>query len=95
MGSLLVKHILFFHIQVLSQWWICHHAYHVFSTIVALPFLSLFDTVLICKRCRNFCESYDMKPHSTKIFRDIVNALGAFIQSQFMNQPGGPAAQSG
>ena len=36
-----------------------------------------------------------MKPHSTKIFRDIVNALGAFIQSQFMNQPGGPASQSG
>ncbi|GFN84285.1 protein mon2 homolog, partial [Plakobranchus ocellatus] len=43
----------------------------------------------------NFCQSYDMKPHSTKIFRDIVNALGAFIQSQFMNQPGGPAAQAG
>ncbi|KAL8578582.1 hypothetical protein ACOMHN_015038 [Nucella lapillus] len=44
---------------------------------------------------RSFCESYDMKQHSTKIFRDIVNALGAFIQSQFMNPPGGPAAQSG
>ena len=40
-------------------------------------------------------QSYDMKPHSTKIFRDIINALGAFIQSQFMNQPGGPAAQTG
>nr|KAG5711390.1 hypothetical protein BaRGS_025817 [Batillaria attramentaria] len=37
---------------------------------------------------RSFCESYDMKQHSTKIFRDIVNALGAFIQSQFMNPPG-------
>lgn len=44
---------------------------------------------------RNFCESYDMKQHSTKIFRDIVNALGAFIQSQFMNPPSGQAAQSG
>lgn len=44
---------------------------------------------------KSFCESYDMKLHSTKIFRDIVNALGAFIQSQFMNQPGGPATQSG
>ncbi|KAK7101826.1 protein MON2 homolog [Littorina saxatilis] len=44
---------------------------------------------------KNFCESYDMKQHSTKVFRDIVNALGAFIQSQFMNAPGGPASQSG
>ena len=26
-----------------------------------------------------------MKPHATKIFRDIVNGLGAFIQSQFVN----------
>ncbi|XP_052779500.1 protein MON2 homolog isoform X2 [Mya arenaria] len=43
---------------------------------------------------RSFCLSYDMKPHSTKIFRDMVNGIGAFIQSQFMNQPGGQAAQS-
>lgn len=42
---------------------------------------------------RSFCLSYDMKPHSTKIFRDMVNGIGAFIQSQFMNPPGGPAAQ--
>ncbi|KAK2183612.1 hypothetical protein NP493_305g03033 [Ridgeia piscesae] len=34
---------------------------------------------------RNFCQCYDMKPHSTKVFRDIVNGLGAFIQSQFVN----------
>ena len=34
-----------------------------------------------------------MKPHSTKIFRDMINGIGAFIQSQFMNPPGGPAAQ--
>ncbi|ESO95645.1 hypothetical protein LOTGIDRAFT_214760 [Lottia gigantea] len=44
---------------------------------------------------KSFVVSYDMKPHSTKIFRDIVNSLGAFVQSQFMNPPGGPAAQSG
>lgn len=25
-----------------------------------------------------------MKPHSTKVFRDIVNALGSFIQSLFI-----------
>ncbi|KAJ8301798.1 hypothetical protein KUTeg_020785 [Tegillarca granosa] len=43
---------------------------------------------------RSFCESYDMKPHSTKIFRDMVNGIGSFIQSQFMNPPGGPAAQT-
>ncbi|XP_055882628.1 protein MON2 homolog isoform X4 [Biomphalaria glabrata] len=41
-----------------------------------------------------FCQSYDMKPHSTKIFRDIVNALGAFIQSLFMNPQGGPVSQT-
>ena len=34
---------------------------------------------------RCFCQSYDMKPHSTKIFANIVNALGAFIQSLFVH----------
>ena len=34
---------------------------------------------------RCFCQSYDMKPHSTKIFANIVNALGSFIQSLFVN----------
>ncbi|KAH9512973.1 Endocytosis and vacuole integrity protein [Bulinus truncatus] len=43
---------------------------------------------------RSFCQSYDMKPHSTKIFRDIINALGAFIQSLFMNPQGGPVTQA-
>ncbi|XP_066580371.1 protein MON2 homolog isoform X1 [Amia ocellicauda] len=48
---------------------------------------------------RSFCQSYDMKQHSTKVFRDIVNALGSFIQSLFIvpstgtpatvNTPGG------
>ncbi|KAM9028799.1 protein MON2 homolog isoform 4-T4 [Ara ararauna] len=33
---------------------------------------------------RCFCQSYDMKQHSTKVFRDIVNALGSFIQSLFL-----------
>ncbi|XP_036373628.1 protein MON2 homolog isoform X2 [Megalops cyprinoides] len=33
---------------------------------------------------RSFCQSYDMKQHSTKVFRDIVNALGSFIQSVFI-----------
>ncbi|GFS01930.1 protein MON2 homolog [Elysia marginata] len=55
----------------------------------------LHKLLILPELIRNFCQSYDMKPHSTKIFRDIVNALGAFIQSQFMNQPGGPAAQPG
>ncbi|KAL4226466.1 hypothetical protein ACF0H5_014449 [Mactra antiquata] len=41
---------------------------------------------------KSFCLSYDMKPHSTKIFRDMINGIGAFIQSQFMHPPGGPAA---
>jgi len=33
-----------------------------------------------------------MKPHSTKIFRDMINGIGAFIQSQFMHPPGGPSS---
>uniref|UniRef100_A0A7M4EM04 Protein MON2 homolog n=1 Tax=Crocodylus porosus TaxID=8502 RepID=A0A7M4EM04_CROPO len=33
---------------------------------------------------RSFCQFYDMKQHSTKVFRDIVNALGSFIQSLFL-----------
>ena len=44
---------------------------------------------------RSFCESYDMKPHSTKIFRDIVNGIGAFIQSQFVNATVSQSAQAG
>ncbi|KAH9363344.1 hypothetical protein HPB48_006450 [Haemaphysalis longicornis] len=30
---------------------------------------------------KSFCESYDMKDHSTKIFQDMVNALGAYVQA--------------
>lgn len=42
---------------------------------------------------RSFCQSYDMKQHSTKVFRDIVNALGSLIQSLFLVPPTGtPAA---
>ncbi|CAB3242619.1 unnamed protein product [Arctia plantaginis] len=42
-----------------------------------------------------FCECYDMKPHATNIFQDIVNALGAYVQSLFVasnvNTPSGSA----
>ncbi|XP_062930871.1 protein MON2 homolog isoform X5 [Cynocephalus volans] len=41
---------------------------------------------------RSFCQSYDMKQHSTKVFRDIVNALGSFIQSLFLVPPTGSPA---
>ncbi|XP_041965197.1 protein MON2 homolog isoform X2 [Alosa sapidissima] len=42
---------------------------------------------------RSFCQSYDMKQHSTKVFRDIVNALGSFIQSLFIvPSAGNPAS---
>uniref|UniRef100_A0A3B3QB26 Protein MON2 homolog n=1 Tax=Paramormyrops kingsleyae TaxID=1676925 RepID=A0A3B3QB26_9TELE len=44
---------------------------------------------------RSFCQSYDMKPHSTKVFRDIVNALGSFIQSLFIAPSTGSPAPSG
>ncbi|RWS16388.1 protein MON2-like protein [Dinothrombium tinctorium] len=36
---------------------------------------------------RSFCLFYDMKPHSSKIFRDIVNALGVYTQSVFISPP--------
>lgn len=36
---------------------------------------------------RSFCLFYDMKPHSSKIFRDIVTALGLYVQSQFISPP--------
>lgn len=41
---------------------------------------------------RSFCQSYDMKQHSTKVFRDIVNALGSFIQSLFLVPSAGNAS---
>ncbi|XP_028305076.1 protein MON2 homolog isoform X2 [Gouania willdenowi] len=41
---------------------------------------------------RSFCQSYDMKQHSTKVFRDIVNALGSFIQSLFIVPNAGNSA---
>uniref|UniRef100_A0A8C1MG53 Protein MON2 homolog n=1 Tax=Cyprinus carpio TaxID=7962 RepID=A0A8C1MG53_CYPCA len=44
---------------------------------------------------RSFCQSYDMKQHSTKVFRDIVNALGSFIQSLFiLPSAGNPSSTS-
>ena len=36
-----------------------------------------------------------MKKHSTKIFQDIVNGLGAFIQSQFVSQQPTQPQQTG
>uniref|UniRef100_A0A671NL86 Protein MON2 homolog n=1 Tax=Sinocyclocheilus anshuiensis TaxID=1608454 RepID=A0A671NL86_9TELE len=43
---------------------------------------------------QSFCQSYDMKQHSTKVFRDIVNALGSFIQSLFILPSAGNASQT-
>ncbi|XP_071483188.1 protein MON2 homolog [Diadema antillarum] len=45
----------------------------------------LHKICLQSKLLRMFCQSYDMKPHSTKIFANIVNALGVFTQSLFMH----------
>ena len=36
-----------------------------------------------------------MKPHSTKIFRDLVNAIGSYIQCMFLTNTGGPNAALG
>ncbi|XP_073959007.1 mon2 homolog, regulator of endosome-to-Golgi trafficking [Choristoneura fumiferana] len=31
-----------------------------------------------------FCSCYDLRPHATNIFQDVVNALGAYVQSLFV-----------
>lgn len=33
----------------------------------------------------SFCKCYDLKKHTTHIFQDIVNSLGAYVQSLFVN----------
>lgn len=33
----------------------------------------------------SFCRCYDLKDHSTNIFQDIINSLGAFVQSLFVS----------
>ncbi|CAH1153236.1 unnamed protein product [Phaedon cochleariae] len=34
---------------------------------------------------RSFCECYDLNAHTTSIFQDMVNSLGAYVQSLFVN----------
>lgn len=36
---------------------------------------------------KSFCECYDLKDHATNIFQDIVNSLGAYVQSLFVMAP--------
>ncbi|KAK6620142.1 hypothetical protein RUM44_006542 [Polyplax serrata] len=38
------------------------------------------------KIVKAFCECYDLKAHSTNIFQDIINSLGAYVQSLFADQ---------
>lgn len=33
----------------------------------------------------SFCKCYDLKDHATNIFQDIINSLGAFVQSLFVS----------
>lgn len=33
----------------------------------------------------SFCSCYDLNKHTTSIFQDIVNSLGAYVQSLFVN----------
>ncbi|CAG5101303.1 Similar to mon2: Protein MON2 homolog (Drosophila melanogaster) [Cotesia congregata] len=35
----------------------------------------------------SFCECYDLKQHTTHIFQDIVNSLGAYVHNLFINSP--------
>ncbi|CAG9759422.1 unnamed protein product [Ceutorhynchus assimilis] len=34
----------------------------------------------------SFCKCYDLRKHTTSIFQDIVNSLGAYVQSLFVSQ---------
>lgn len=49
---------------------------------------SIFSELLL-----SFCKCYDLRPHATNIFQDIVNSMGAYLQSLFVasqiNMPGG------
>lgn len=36
----------------------------------------------------DLCQSYDLQPHATNIFQDIVNSLGAYVQSLFVGNTG-------
>jgi len=36
----------------------------------------------------SFCECYDLKLHSTKIFRDIIDSLAGYVQSLFNSVTG-------
>jgi Dimerisation and cyclophilin-binding domain of Mon2/Guanine nucleotide exchange factor in Golgi transport N-terminal len=35
----------------------------------------------------SFCKCYDLKDHATNIFQDIINSLGAYVQSLFVSSP--------
>ena len=39
---------------------------------------------------RSFCEYYDMQEHSSRIFSDIIDAVGGFIQSYLTTTPAAP-----
>lgn len=34
----------------------------------------------------SFCKCYDLKDHATNIFQDIINSLGAYVQSLLVSQ---------
>ncbi|CAH1264447.1 MON2 [Branchiostoma lanceolatum] len=44
---------------------------------------------------RCFCQSYDMKQHSTKVFRDLNAAVGSYIQTLFLLAPSSSAGSGG
>jgi hypothetical protein len=73
-------------LKLLQQHYMLLKMLKIFSTFICFPrkHFHLFY--------RSFCQSYDMKQHSTKVFRDIVNALGSFIQSLFLVPPTGNPA---
>ena len=92
--SLLVKFI--DHDKPLWQRTLAVEVLHVFTAKPKLlKLVSLFDNgwLSFLYHCRSFCVNYDMQLHSTKVFGDIIDALGGFIQA-YLTAPSTPISVS-
>ena len=61
-----------------------HVVYMLYCEIIKL--MCTDKNLLLLVSYRSFCESYDMQEHSSKIFGDIIDGLGGFIQSNLTSQ---------
>ena len=92
--SLLVKFI--DHDKPLWQRTLAIEVLHVFTAkpkLLKLVFLYDNERLLFLYCFRSFCVNYDMQLHSTKVFGDIIDALGGFIQA-YLTAPSTPISAS-